>query len=217
MGIYKVLLIPRAFIPQRKSQRSLGPHLPSLTLHLWNFFFWKLKCVTIAFLALMALFPSQTQGQEAREYQLKAAFLYNFAKFTQWPGNAFKDSSAPLVLCVLGEDPFGEAIDLIKGRPIKARKLEVKRVKRVQDLESCHILFVSSSEKKRLAEIMAALTNSSILTVGETDTFIKYGGIIKFIEVKNKVRFEINAEAMKHAELKISSQLLKLAHVVRTE
>ena len=199
------------------SQRLFAPLLPSLTLHLWNLLLGKLKYIAIAFLGLMAVFPSQTRAQDAPEYQLKAAFLYNFAKFTQWPENAFKDSSAPLVLCVLGEDPFGEAINLIKGRTVKARKLEVKRVKRVQDLESCHILFVSSSEKKRLAEIMGALTDSSILTVGETDTFIKYGGIIKFIEVKNKVRFEINAEAMKHAELKISSQLLKLAHVVRTE
>ena len=121
---------------------------------------------------------SAGRGQEAPEYRLKTAFLYNFAKFTEWPQNAFKDSSAPLIVGLLGEDPFGEEIDLIRGKLVKNRKLAVKRFKKMEDLETCHILFISSSEKERLQDIFNALKDSTVLTIGETDRFIEDGGVI---------------------------------------
>jgi hypothetical protein len=156
-------------------------------------------------------------GQEAPEYQLKAAFLYNFAKFTEWPETAFKENNSPLILGVLGEDPFGEAIEPIKGKIVKSRKLEVKRFKSLMDLQPCHILFISASEKERLAEILTKIEGSAVLTVGDLDQFIDAGGVIRFTILEEKVGFEINAEAIKTAEFKLSSQLLKFSKLVSPE
>ena len=150
-----------------------------------------------------------------REYQIKAAFLYNFVKFVEWPDEALPDPSAPIALCVLGEDPFGVALESINGKTVKGRQLVIKRFVGLQDLEVCRILFISSSEEGRLAQIFGSLKNSSILTVGEMERFIQLGGIISFTMESNKIRFEINADAAERAGLKISSKLLNLAKVVR--
>ena len=150
-----------------------------------------------------------------REYQIKAAFLYNFVKFVEWPDEALPDPSAPIALCVLGEDPFGVALESINDKTVKGRQLMVKRFVGLQDLKVCHILFISPSEEKDLAQILASLKNSSILTVGETEGFTQFGGIISFTMESNKIRFEINEDAAGRAGLKISSKLLNLAKVVR--
>ncbi|MFQ5656776.1 MAG: YfiR family protein [Candidatus Methylomirabilales bacterium] len=155
------------------------------------------------------------QSASLREYQIKAAFLYNFVKFVEWPAEALPPPSVTMNVCVLGDDPFGVALDSIEGKTVKGRILEVKRFKTVQALEPCHVLFISSSEKKRLARIVETLKGSSVLTVGEMDRFAERGGIINLIITKNRVRFEINEGAAERAGLKISSKLLKLAEVVR--
>ena len=139
---------------------------------------------------------------------MKAAFLYNFAKFVEWPG----DPDASLILGILGDDPFGAAIDqLVAGKTVNGRALAVKRLKWGQDLRQCQILFISSSEQKRLPQIIASLRGASVLTVGETDAFLSSGGIIRFVLEGSKVRFEINAGAAEQAHLKLSSKLLALA------
>src|SRR6185503_11482421 len=137
---------------------------------------------------------SGVQAQSGNEYQVKAAFLYNFAKFVDWPPDAFGYSSAPLVIGVVGDDRFGGALDqAINGKSIGGRALIVRRLKWGQDLRSCHILFISSSEQKRLPQIIQSLRGASVLTVGDMGQFNQQGGIINLILEANKVRFEINS------------------------
>ncbi len=150
-----------------------------------------------------------------REYQVKAIFLYNFAQFVTWPGAAFPERNTPITIGILGYDPFGPYLEeAVRGEVIDGRSLTVKRFKRVEEVSDSHILFVSKSERGRLGQILAAVRGKSILTVGETEAFARQGGIINFITVDNKVRYEINVDAAKRADLDISSKLLRLAKIV---
>jgi hypothetical protein len=158
-------------------------------------------------------FPGRTRGQEAgpSEYQMKAAFLYNFAKFVDWPP-ASLPVDAPLVIGVLGADPFEGALDsTIRNKAIEGHPLSVRRIKSLADAKTCHILFISSSEKKRWTEISQALAGSSVLTVSENwDHFTEAGGMIYFFMDDRRVCFDINVEAARQASLKISSKLILL-------
>lgn len=176
------------------------------------------KVAAVIVMATWCALASAAGAQTPSEHLIKAAFLYNFAKFVEWPAKAFPSAKTPLTICILGEDPFGSDLDeTIDGETVNERKLVAKRVKRVQDGEPCHVLFISSSEKERLPEVLGAVKRSSMLTVGETERFAKLGGIINFTLEENKVRFEINVDAADRAGLKISSKLLKLARVIRDE
>ena len=162
-----------------------------------------------------ALPNAHAQSLSQREYEIKAAFLYNFIKFIDWPAQALPESSDTMTICVLGEDPFGEAIESIKDKPAKGKRLSVRRIQGVKELTACHVLFVGSSEEKRLPQVMQSVQGLSVLTVGEMDEFVRQGGIINFVIEKNKVRFQINVDNASRAGLKLSSQLLSLAKVVR--
>jgi hypothetical protein len=172
----------------------------------------------IVYITASITLNSYAKPQPPSEYQLKSAFLYNFAKFVQWPAESFADDQAPLIFGILGKDPFGKVIDqTIRDKTFKDRELSIKRFEKIEDVAVCHILFISSSEEKHLAKIMAILKDSSILTVGEVKEFAERGGVINFVIVENKIRFEINVEAAERAKLKISSKLLKLAKIVKDE
>jgi hypothetical protein len=148
----------------------------------------------------------------ALEYQDKAAFLYNFAKFVDWPSDSLTPSADALILGVVGEDPFGMILEqTFAGKTVHDKKLIVRRFQRIQDVGECHILFISSSENSHLDDILKTLAGGSVLTVGDMDQFAGRGGIIGFRKDDNKVRFEINADAADRAGLKISAQLMKLA------
>ena len=167
-------------------------------------------------LLLSGMFPAR--AQTPKEYQIKAAFLFNFAQFVEWPSAAFADASAPISIGVLGDDPFGPVLDqTVQGETINHRKLIIQRSQRVEDLKGCHLVFISKSEKSRLTDIFDSLGSASILTVSETENFARRGGIINFYLEGNKVRFEINSDAAQRKGIKISSQLLKLGKVVGTE
>ncbi len=167
-------------------------------------------------LLLSAMFPAQ--AQTSKEYQIKAAFLFNFAQFVEWPSSAFADPSAPISIGVLGDDPFGAVLDqTVEGETINHRKLVIQRSQRAADLKGCHLVFISKSEKSRLTDIFDSLGSASVLTVSETENFARRGGIINFYLDGNKVRFEINADAAQRKGIKISSQLLKLGKVVGAE
>jgi hypothetical protein len=153
--------------------------------------------------------------QKNKEYHIKAAFLLNFAKFMEWPSHAFSDPSTPLTLCILGKDPFGDALKTIEGKIVKERKLVIKRTQSVEDIKECHILFISTSEKENLSDILSRIKDMPILTVAETKNFCQSGGIVNFVLVKNKVRFEINVDAAKRTGLQISSKLLKLSKIIK--
>lgn len=172
---------------------------------------------SLGLIMLLAGWPAGLTAQEVPEYQLKAAFLYNFAKFTEWPGSAFEDSDAPLVIGILGEDPFGANIDFLKNKVVKNRKLTVRRFDNIDQLAPCHILFISASEKKRLAETIEAVQDSTLLTVSDVDAFIEKGGIIRFVIENDNLGFTINAAALRHAAFKISAQLLKFGQLVSVD
>jgi hypothetical protein len=168
----------------------------------------------IAVLALCSA-AGIAEAQSPTEYQVKAAFLYNFAKFVEWPARSFPAAGTPLTFCVVGEDPFGSDLEEItRGKTIDQRKLATRRVKKGRERE-CHILFVSPSEEARLGEILRDVKDASVLTVSDIAKFSRTGGIIGFIIEGNKIRFEINLDAAERAGLKISSRLLKLAKIVR--
>lgn len=164
------------------------------------------------------VFGVQAQTQTANEYEVKAAFLYNFAKFVEWPPEAFgTGAGAALIVGIIGDDPFGSAIDrTISGKTVNGRQLTIRRLKWGQNLKDCHVLFVSSSEQKRLPQILENLKGASVLTVSEMDQFSQQGGVIGFVMEDSKVRFEINTSASEQARLKISSKLLALAKTVRS-
>ena len=150
----------------------------------------------------------------SREYLVKAAFLYNFAKFTVWPVEAFADAKAPLRLCILGEDRFHGAFKALEGRIVKNRPIVASRPSSTDSLGQCHLLFIGASEHGRLGTILESLRGMPVLAVGDTPRFARSGGIIRLETVDNRVRFEINVEAAHHAKLKLDSRLLRLGRIV---
>jgi hypothetical protein len=160
----------------------------------------------------------RAQAQSADEYQVKAAFLYYFAKFVEWSPEAFSNGSAAFVVGVLGDDPFGSALNEgLNGKSINGRHLTIKRLKWGQNLRDCHLLFISVSEKKRLAQILESLKGTGVVTISDLQNFCPQGGMIGFILEENKVRFVINTDVAEQAQLRISSKLLKLAKEVLGE
>ena len=165
----------------------------------------------LSLVLILAFSQARADLLPTREYRLKAAFLYNFAKFVEWPAEALSDEKATFILGVLGEnDPFGPALESIRGKTVRGKILTIKRFEGLQDLAACHILFIASSEKEQLEEALEFLEGSSVLTVGEMERFAEMGGIINFVVKKNRLRFEINLDAGRRAGLEISSQLLNL-------
>ncbi len=150
----------------------------------------------------------------SREYLIKAAILFNFAKFASWPESAFISSRAPIHVCVLGEDPFGPSLETVHGKQARNRPLTTARIESVEASESCHILFVSKSERANLAKIIDYVANRPILTVADMSRFAEVGGIIALKEVDNRSRIEINLTAAEQAGVRLSSKLLRLADTV---
>jgi hypothetical protein len=174
---------------------------------------WARLCAAVLLLA-----GPGARADGPSEYQIKAVFLFNFAQFVEWPSTAFDGPKAPLVIGVLGEDPFGSSLDTtVRGEIINQRPLVVRRFQRVEEVDHCHILFVSRSESKRLEAVVAALRGRTILTVGDTDGFALRGVMIRFITEKNRIRLRINLEAAKAAGLVVSSKLLRPAEIVTTQ
>ncbi len=182
-------------------RRSLGRH-------------WKWR----AFRFVLCFLAAVTQAQSATEYQVKAAFLFNFAKFVEWPADAFSAADAPLQICVLGQDPFGHEFEqVIVDKTVNGHRIEVVHPSGVPQAKSCHIIFVASAEKQQVREILRGLRGASVLTVGDTAGFAQIGGVINFVLDENRVRFEINVKAAERAHLKISSRLLTVAKVIVTD
>lgn len=172
--------------------------------------------VLLCSLMFMAGWNCLAQRSGPTEYQIKAAFIYNFARFVDWPTQAFTDASAPMVIGVLGKNVFkNDLAQIIAGKIIRGHALEFRTFDSVADVEHCQVLFISDSEKSHLSKIISRLGNASILTVGESDDFIENGGMIDLRIVDDKVRFDINNSAAKSAGLTISSKLLSLALSVR--
>lgn len=160
---------------------------------------------------LWAIAPalSATQPQTPTEYEVKAAFLLNFARFIEWPPEY---ETGPICIGIVGQDPFGPVLDeAIKGQGVNGRAFVVRRFRKHQEAAACHIVFFGASEESRLPSLLTRLQPGAVLTVGETPEFCRKGGIINFELAGNRVRFEINFGAAHAARLHISSKLLSLA------
>jgi hypothetical protein len=165
--------------------------------------------------SLILACASVAQAPAISEHAVKAAFLYHFAQFVEWPQEAFKDAYSPLTYCTMGEDPFHGSLDAsLQGKTIGARSVRVLHLKQAREIPGCHILFVGATEKRFLPGIFSIAKMNSILTVGESEHFVQEGGMIGFLLEENKIRFEVNLEAAQNAQLKISSKLLALAKSV---
>jgi hypothetical protein len=172
-------------------------------------------CVVLLFFPFAAAGPDASAQATSGEYELKAAFLFNFAKFIDWPPSSFASPQANFSICILGTDPFGSVMDdLLRGKTIGIHAVEVLRRGGMADVRRCQMVFVSSSEKGRVKEILDGLRGTNTLVVGETPGFAAAGGTIQFAIEENHVRFLINTDAADRAGLKVSSKLLSLAHVV---
>jgi hypothetical protein len=175
-----------------------------------------LAAAALALPAGALLFPTPAPAQSVgnREYAIKAGFIYNFCKFVDWPPQAMTGST--LVVGVLGRNPFGAALNTLNGKSVKGKTVTVRQFTEVPEQGECHVLFISASEHGRMRQILDALRNTSILTIGETSGFARSGGIINFFEQDGKVRFEINPAAAERARMSLSSDLLRVAKVVRS-
>ncbi|MEO7597384.1 MAG: YfiR family protein [Opitutus sp.] len=151
----------------------------------------------------------------SKEFQVKAVFLYNFAQFVEWPPSAFEKPDSPLVIGVLGLDPFGVFLDeTVRNERVNGRPLVVERYGSVADVRSCHILFISGSEGPRASQVGAALKGRSVLTVCDWEGLARHGAVVRFVMERSRIRLKINLEAAREAGLIISSKLLRSAETV---
>ena len=164
-------------------------------------------------------FAQSPDASDSSEYLIKAGFIFNFAKFVEWPSNAFAQPDSPIVIGILGTDPFGTIIDkIVQDKKVGTRGFIVKRLKwgtDVKEIRECKILFVGASERAHMDELVQIVKGLPILTVGETPGFAERGGVIRFVLEDNRVRFEVNVVAARQADLTISSRLLTLARIIQ--
>ncbi len=176
------------------------------------------RLVLLLLAVLSSLARTQVVSAQASansEYQVKAAFLFHFAQFVDWPPETFKGANSPVTYCTIGEDPLHGALDQsLSGKMIGARPLRVQHFKQPQQMQDCQILFIGAVDKKRMSTALASVRGNPVLTVSDSEHFAQEGGMIGFCLEENKIRFEINLDAAGEAKLKISAKLLALARKV---
>jgi hypothetical protein len=180
-----------------------------ITLRPW------LTAVAVAW-ALIGLPRMQGQHAKPTEYEVKATYLYNFSRFVEWPAQSLPAQSDSFAICVLGDNPFGPALNAtVAQETIGGKSVVAKQISTPQDAVNCRVLFISSSEAKRLKEILTALGAASVLTVSDLPKFTQRGGMVQFVLEGGRVRFEVNSAIAERAGLTLSSELLKVAVNVR--
>ena len=179
----------------------------------WKAGFCRWRSVGVTLLSLLA--ACSLNAAQPKEYEVKAAFLLNFARFVEWQPKAYADTNAALVIGIVGDDPFGEVLpQIVQGQTVQGRQIEIRHFTADEDFGVCHVLFLSRSVAAQTEEILRRLQNRSVLTVSEKEDFVRRGGVIGFAMVDNCVRFDINPKAAEAAELKLSSKLLAVARSV---
>jgi hypothetical protein len=200
-----------AYVPTKRNKKS--PRLRPSRLVLKTRFRGPTLAVGLIGWALLGI-PSQARGQDSSldEYQVKLGFLYNFSKFVEWPEQAFPAPNSPLVIGIVGSDPFGKELENdLSTRATRGHPIVLKRLSADGDLTACHILFIRAEERRHLAGILARLKGRAILTVGETPGFLDRGGHIDFVFVDKSLGFEVNRAATQQTPLKLSAKLLTVA------
>lgn len=166
-------------------------------------------------LLILLLQSASAHGEPVSEYQVKGAYLYNFTKFVTWPPTAFARQQDPFRLCVLGQNPFGQLLEILTKKSVNNKRISVDYLGDIQQVAGCHLLFVARSEQEKLPEILAAIQEQPILTVGDMPDFVQQGGMIHFILVNDTLRFVINQETALEAGLKINAMLLQIGQVAK--
>jgi hypothetical protein len=183
-----------------------------------------LKAIAAMLIGVVALTASpaasSTQGRSdaSPEYMIKAAYLLNFARLIEWPRDAFATPDSPVTIGIIGDDPFGPALELtMEGKRISKRPIAVRRLQWDQDLRRCHILFMGASESVRIGELASRVAGLPILIVGDASRLATRGATINFTIEDDRVRFEVNVEAARRARLTVSSQILRVAKIVKEQ
>jgi hypothetical protein len=185
--------------------RGLAGHWPKLAMA------WRGLCLS---LLLGTCLAARAQPIFSTEYEIKSVLLFNLAQFVEWPGAAFDTPSSPIVIGVVGENPFGNSLEkVIEGETVQNRKLIVRYFRRPSEIEGCHLLFISRSESARVDAIFSHLKGRPVLTVGDTESFGQRGGMVRFVSEKNKVRLRLNVPRIEESRLKVSSKLLRIAEL----
>ena len=164
---------------------------------------------------LLSFCPTGLLNAQAGEYELKAAFLYNFTQFVEWPENAFSAPDTPFQLCIVGEDPFGRVLDdVVTTEFVDRHPIVVRRIQEVENTTSCHMVFVAEKTDIPFEAVLQTIGERSVLVVGELPDFAQKGGTIAFRVVNRRIRLEVNLTAARLANLRISSKLLRLSTIV---
>ena len=176
----------------------------------------RMRVIVVALLLAAVGAASALPAGPPNEYALKSVFLYNFCRFIDWPEFAFSSPTEPLVIGVLGDDPFGSMLlEAVQGERFRGRPIEIERYRSPREVGRCHLLFVTGEETARMNEILAATAGKSIVTVGESEMFVQRGGMIALAADRNRVRLLINPDALRAAKLDVSSKLLRVAEITR--
>lgn len=177
---------------------------------------WRLGWLSLGWIVAGASLAAGAQRDVSKEYEIKAAFLYNFTKFVEWRGEQFASPAEAITIAVCGPNPFGDELQkIVKGRQVNGREIVVKFAAAPQDVLDAELVFVGALGGERMKETVQMLNAAGIVTVGETDEFTRAGGMIVFVLEGDKVRFEIDVGEAERRGLKISAQLQKLAKTVR--
>jgi len=171
----------------------------------------------ILLIVSLGLFSFQT-ADPLNEYKLKAVFIYNFTHFVEWPQHTLQQNNSPFVIGILGKDPFGNyLIETIQNEKLRDHPLIMRQFKDVDEIDSCHILFIDEPEENKMDEILSKLKGKSVLTVGDRAGFAENGGMIQLLTVDNKIRIQVNLNACKSAGLNVSSKLLRIVTIVDSQ
>lgn len=193
----------------RKPDRGCAPiGLLPIASRLW-------LCAAVGLVLGLPFCSTQAQVRVSEDSRVKAAYLYNFAKFVEWPANTFRSADDPTLICAIGDDRIGEVLlDTVTGKKANGRPVEARRLTSLQDIRSCQILFIGFADKEHISEILEQLRDVKALTVGQTEQFIALGGMINLVQQNDRIELEIDPQAADAAGLKISSRLLVVSRVV---
>jgi hypothetical protein len=176
------------------------------------------NCLLVAALFVVTGFDTKQKTTISLEQQVKAVFLFNFAQFVEWPATTFLSPSSPIVIGILGKDPFGSFLqETIDNEQVNGRPLIIQRYSSVAEVKGCHILFIHASVAPKLDAILKALKGKQVLTVSDLNNFAKQGGMVRFVKESNKVKLRINVNAAKAEGITISSKILRLSEIVNSD
>lgn len=168
----------------------------------------------LAFVLLLNVQQTRAQNKPVLEYQVKAAFLYNFTRFISWPSSTFNSPTAPFIIGIIGNNPFGTYLeDIIDQEKVNDHPIIVQRYHDIKDINNCQILYISIGDDNKIKEVIASVAHKNVLTVSDAAKFANWGGIINFFKDDNKLRVQINTAAARAAGVEISSKLLKISKI----